>query len=50
MEIIRKNGIDYLLSEKEVNIYFQNKCINHGSGELELGHFEEMQLGKTAGR
>ena len=43
MEIIRKNGIDYLLSEKEVNIYFQNKCINHGSGELELGHFEEMQ-------
>mgnify|MGYP003325750146 CR=1 FL=1 len=43
MEIIRKNGIDYLLSDQEVTVYFQGKCINKGCGELELGRFEEMQ-------
>ena len=43
MNIIRENGHDYLLTDKEVSVYFQGNKIAQGQGKLDLGVYSELQ-------
>lgn len=43
MKIIRENGHDYLLCDKDVCVYKDNQQIASGKGKIDLGCYDELQ-------
>lgn len=43
MEIVRENSHDYLMTDKEVVVYYKGNVVASGNGKLDLGVYSELQ-------